>query len=102
PRARHPSLPPLPTRRSSDLTRNPALRLLDGAVVLLLISSLGAVLLAVTGINGTATAVTTAAFVDFFLTLFADGWFGVGVVGALVDRKSTRLNSSHLKSSYAV
>lgn len=66
------------------LTRNPALRLLDGAVVLLLASSLGAVLLAVTGVNGSATPVATAAFVDLFLTLFADGWFGVGVVAALV------------------
>ncbi|HET8986315.1 MAG TPA: hypothetical protein VFN03_11190, partial [Trueperaceae bacterium] len=66
------------------LTRNPALRLLDGAVVLLLFSSLGAVLLAVTGVNGTATPTSTAAFVDLFLTLFADGWFGVGLVAALV------------------
>ena len=65
-------------------TRNPALRLLDGAVVLLLVSSLGAVLLAVTGMNGTATPASTAAFVDLFLTLFADGWFGLGLVAALV------------------
>lgn len=66
------------------LTRNPGLRLLDGAVVLLLTSSLGAVLLAVSGMSGTSTAVTNAAFVDLFLTLFADGWFGVGLVAALV------------------
>ena len=66
------------------LTRNPALRLLDGAVVLLLVSSVGAVLLAVSGMSGTATPVTNAAFVDLFLTLFADGWFGVGLVAALV------------------
>lgn len=66
------------------LTRNPALRLLDGAVVLLLVASLGAVMLAVTGVNGTATPTSTTAFVDLFLTLFADGWFGVGVVAALV------------------
>src|SRR5690606_10619910 len=66
------------------LTRHPALRLLDGAVVSLLVSSAGAVLLAATGIGGTATPVTTAAFVDLFLTLFADGWFGLGVLAALV------------------
>src|SRR5690606_34983923 len=66
------------------LTRHPALRLLDGAVVLLLVSSAGAVLLATSGISGTATPVTTAAFVDLFLTLFADGWFGLGVLAALV------------------
>lgn len=66
------------------LTRHPALRLLDGAVVLLLVSSAGAVLLAASGIGGTATPVTNAAFVDLFLTLFADGWFGVGVLAALV------------------
>jgi len=66
------------------LTRNPALRLMDGAVVLLLVSSVGAVLLAVTGMTGTASATTIAAFVDLFLTLFADGWFGLGVLAALV------------------
>ncbi|HET8984380.1 MAG TPA: hypothetical protein VFN03_01350, partial [Trueperaceae bacterium] len=38
----------------------------------------------VTGVNGTATPTSTAAFVDLFLTLFADGWFGVGLVAALV------------------
>src|SRR5690554_7652512 len=36
----------------------------------------------------------------FFLTLFA-GSFGIGYV-ADKDRKSTRLNSSHVRSSYAV
>src|SRR5690606_25780622 len=44
--------------RSWRLARDPALRLLGGAVVLLLVSSLGAVLLAVSGISGTATPVT--------------------------------------------
>lgn len=66
------------------LTRNPALRLMDGAVVLLLVSSAGAVLLAVSGMGGTATPASNAAFVDMFLTLFADGWFGLGVLAALV------------------
>src|SRR5690606_26425647 len=44
----------------------------------------GAVLLAASGISGAATPVTNAAFVDLFLTLFADGWFGLGLVAALV------------------
>lgn len=65
------------------LPRDVILRLFDGAVVMLLVSSLGAALLAQAGAGGTLTPVTMAAFVDLFLTGFADGWFGVGVLAAL-------------------
>ncbi|HZJ08091.1 MAG TPA: hypothetical protein VFD39_00175, partial [Trueperaceae bacterium] len=71
-------------RDTSRTRRTRPLRFFDAAVVSLLIASLGALLLAIGGITGTATTAQLDAFVDMFLTLFADGWFGLGVLGALI------------------
>src|SRR5690606_15833223 len=64
--------------------RTPALRLMDGAVVMLLVSTFGVFLLMTEGMSGTSTPASVAANADFFLTLFADGWFGLGLLSALV------------------
>lgn len=64
--------------------RTTALRFADGAVVALIVASVGAVLLAVAGMSGAAEPHRLDAFVDMFLTLFADGWFGLGVLAALL------------------
>lgn len=70
---------------SRRLARDAVLRYLDGAVFLLVAASLGAVGLAWMGMSGAENTALQAAFVDFFLTLFADGWFGVAIVaGTLV------------------
>ncbi|MFO7545841.1 MAG: hypothetical protein R6W77_10130 [Trueperaceae bacterium] len=70
---------------SRRLRRDAVLRYFDGAVFLLVAASLGAVGLAWMGMSGAENAALQASFVDFFLTLFADGWFGVAIVaGALV------------------
>jgi len=63
--------------------RTVAMRLMDGAVAMLLASTFGVLLLMVEGIGGTATPAGVAANADFFLTLFADGWFGLGLLAAL-------------------
>lgn len=65
------------------LKRDLSLRLMDGAVLMLLVASAGAALLAQAGVSGTLTPDRMAAFVDLFLTAFADGWFGVGLLAAL-------------------
>lgn len=72
-------------RATRGLRRTASLRLFDGSVALLVLSSVGAVLLAVGGITGTASQAQMDAFVDMYLTLFADGWFGLGVLAALVS-----------------
>lgn len=67
------------------LRRDAVMRYFDGAVILLVAASLGAVGLAWMGMSAVESAALQAAFVDVFLTLFADGWFGVAIVaGALV------------------
>lgn len=66
------------------LRRTIALRFVDGSIVLLLLSSLGAILLAAGGMTDLASQTQMDAFVDMFLTLFADGWFGLGVLAALL------------------
>ncbi len=63
--------------------RTPALRLMDGAVAMLVVSTVGVLLLMSEGMGGTATPRSIAANADFFLTLFADGWFGLGLLAAL-------------------
>src|SRR5690606_41277950 len=83
--------PPLPTRRSSDLTAPPGRGIDDGSVAL----SLGAVLLAPVGFG----QVEPVAVDDDAVPLnVARGRYGP----IHQDRKSTRLNSSHVKISYAV
>jgi len=68
---------------SRGAPRTPALRLFDGAFSLLVVSTFGVLLLMVEGMGGTSTPLSVAANADFFLTLFADGWFGLGLLGAL-------------------
>jgi len=63
--------------------RTPALRLFDGAFAMLLASTVGVLLLMADGLGGTSTPQRVAANADLFLSLFADGWFGLGLLGAL-------------------
>src|SRR5690606_41494560 len=85
----HPAhLPSCPTRRSSDLGRKWAEGAAYGA-------ALGAVL---GGVIGCLVALGRVAEPDsIWLMLMVSMFAGVGL-----DRKSTRLNSSHVKISYAV
>src|SRR5690606_41480308 len=86
-----------PTRRSSDLSPAPLLRLVVPLALFFLGQVLPARLGLATGAAGGGSAAGTAgAF------LFGRGCFGDGRWRWLGDRKSTRLNSSHVKSSYAV
>src|SRR5690606_28298405 len=55
----------------------------DGAVVMLVVSTAGVLLLMADGLGGTSTPQRVSANAAFFLTLFADGWFGLGLLGAL-------------------
>src|SRR5699024_11495448 len=81
------ALPPLPTRRSSDLHAHLAL----GAVVGV-DHALGGHTAGLLGGGGQAA-----------LTQQLDGLGKIALgVGQSLDRKSTRLNSSHVSSSYAV
>src|SRR5690606_40641270 len=93
----HPGLHPFPTRRSSDLTATT----LDALVLAYTVVAAGvtwqlAVLIGVhkvrswisrTRVRRAIDAVTGTALIGF---------------GVALDRKSTRLNSSHVKISYAV
>lgn len=76
------------------LPRNLPLRLIDGAILMLLVASAGAALLALSGVSGTLTPGKMAAFVDLFLTAFADGWFGLGVLAALALVIERRLGAA--------
>src|SRR5690606_41636542 len=78
---RHRELPSFPTRRSSDLHSG------DYQLGLWLFASLG--VLAWLGLYGVKQRWRTT-------------WGSAAVTDARVDRKSTRLNSSHVKISYAV
>src|SRR3712207_7134290 len=57
-----------------------------------------------TSLSGTALVLATAgALVSLVGVLFESGSrAGAGIEGGLLDRKSTRLNSSHANISYAV
>lgn len=63
--------------------RTPALRLMDGAVVMLVVSTVGVLLLMLDGIGGTGTPRRVAANAEYYTSLFADGWFGLGLLAAL-------------------
>lgn len=65
------------------VVRTPALRLMDGAVVMLVVSTVGILLLMVDGMSGTATASSVAASAEFYTNVFADGWFGLGLLAGL-------------------
>src|SRR5690606_41908270 len=86
----HPGLRPFPTRRSSDLSVG---------VQQLALQVEGAALGAVNGI--TYDGVADMGHVDPDL-VGAAGLQAAFQEGEVADRKSTRLNSSHVKISYAV
>lgn len=60
--------------------RWPALRLLDGAAALMVVATLAIGGLAFLGASGQVARPTMLALVDWFLTAFADGWFGLSVI----------------------
>jgi hypothetical protein len=61
--------------------RWPVLRLFDGALALMVVASLAIGGLAFLGATGQVQRPTMLALVEWFLTAFADGWFGLSVVG---------------------
>ncbi len=60
--------------------RRPELRLLDGAVAMIVISTVAIGGLAYLGMSGQVARPLMLALVDWFLTCFADGWFGLAVL----------------------
>src|SRR5690606_41761289 len=88
-----PAVHPFPTRRSSDLKEPP---LAHEASKHVPITNLGALELNAQCVHGFLEAEVGHERTHYTLHL------ALGVVGTLIDRKSTRLNSSHVKSSYAV
>lgn len=62
-------------------SRDARLRLFDVAVVLMLASTIAVGGLAYLGASGQIQRHVMLALVDWFLTLFADGWFGLAVLG---------------------
>src|SRR5207249_11696478 len=101
--SRHPpALPPLPTRRSSDLTASTTPSQLADNCVLLLVSEASPVVPRRTAAGeGGAVLSTVTATPEDVAALPARS---VAVAVRLWDpaRESTRLNSSHVSISYAV
>lgn len=75
--------------------RWPTLRLFDGAVALLVVATVAIGGLAFLGVTGQVQRHQMLALVDWFLTAFADGWFGLAVVGLAVWHGSARLASRY-------
>lgn len=63
------------------LRRDARLRLFDVAVTLLVVSTVSVAALAFLGATGQMERTVMLALVDWFLTLFADGWFGLAILG---------------------
>lgn len=63
------------------LRRDARLRLFDVAVALLVVSTVSVAVLAYLGATGQMERTVMLALVDWFLTLFADGWFGLAILG---------------------
>jgi hypothetical protein len=61
--------------------RDARLRLFDVAVALLVVSTVGIGALAFLGATAQVQRPVMLALVDWFLTLFADGWFGLAILG---------------------
>lgn len=61
--------------------RWPVLRLFDGAVALMVVATISIGGLAFLGATGQVQRHVMLALVDWFLTAFADGWFGLAIVG---------------------
>lgn len=60
--------------------RDRVLRLLDGAITLMVVSTMAVAGLAYIGASGQVQRVMMLALVDWFLTVFADGWFGLAIL----------------------
>lgn len=60
--------------------RDRVLRLLDGAIALMVVSTVAVAGLAYLGASGQVQRVLMLALVDWFLTVFADGWFGLAIL----------------------
>lgn len=73
-------------------TTRSALPWFDAAVFLLGMSTLGIAGLAATGASGLMEPHLTAGLVDFFLTLFGEGWFAAGIVGLAYAAPFARTN----------
>lgn len=72
------------------LKRDARLRLFDVSIVLMLASTLAVIALAYLGASGQIQRHVMLALVDWFLTLFADGWFGLAILGLAAAHASTR------------
>src|SRR3989442_8253229 len=54
------------------------------------------------GMRASLAVAIGCTLVAFALFSWAGWWLGAGAAAVLLDRKSTRLNSSHVRISYAV
>src|SRR5690606_41012582 len=98
--APHPRLPACPTRRSSDLGRRGLYgstggdkAAADGAMAMLWVLNLA---------DGTHTLLDIAERAGLPFARIAEAAMSSSVWVPSADRKSTRLNSSHVKIAYAV
>lgn len=79
---------------SRKVARTPAVRLMDGAVAILVVSTFGVLLLMQGGMAGTGTSASIAANAEYYTTLFADGWFGIGLLAALALTRFPRAQAT--------
>src|SRR5207249_12056531 len=95
----HPHLRSFPTRRSSDLDRE------RDILTFTALAGLGSTAVSAT-IGVTSLSLGGAASWERFGAIWLTWWLGDAagalVVAPVLDRKSTRLNSSHVSISYAV
>ncbi len=61
--------------------RDAPVRLFDAAMALMVASTISIAALAYLGVSGGVERGVMLALVDWFLTLFADGWFGLAILG---------------------
>src|SRR5690606_41586120 len=98
----HLSLPPFPTRRSSDLLRIKLLGVVPESENVLHASNQGlpAIHLKETDVSEAYQDIVARYLGEERVMRFVE-YSKPGFLKRLLDRKSTRLNSSHVKSSYA-
>lgn len=87
---------------ASSAASNAVVAWLDAAILMLAMSLLGIAGLAATGMSGLMEPRLTAGLVDFFLSLFGEGWFAAGLMGlafARLGAEGEPAESSGLRSA---
>src|SRR5206468_12912599 len=98
----HRYLHSFPTRRSSDLFgAQLQFGFLSIPFTIIWIVGITNAINLIDGLDGLAAGVSSIALISISGIAFIQGYLYVFVIGLIVDRKSTRLNSSHDQISYA-